>query len=99
MTLSDATDLGDAIRRICQAWCAEQGYTDPFCRNGEWWAYPPNGVMPVPIKTVMDTHCQRPVRLGRVTLFLYPDGSFAPEPERAALDIIPSNECSVNSKL
>ena len=75
--------LGCAIREVCYAWCEEQGYTDPFCRDGEWWAYPPNGVMPVQIKTVIGTNCQRPVRLGNLTLFLYPDGSLAPEPESA----------------
>ncbi|MBF2050103.1 MAG: ABC transporter substrate-binding protein [Elainella sp. C42_A2020_010] len=29
------------------------GYGDPFCRNGEWWAFPPNGVMPVRIRDVL----------------------------------------------
>ena len=86
MTILHYTNLGCAIRGVCHAWCKEQGYTDPFCRNGEWWAYPVNGVMPVQIKTVMGTSCQRPVKLGLLTLFLYPDGSLAPEPE-SALDL------------
>ena len=33
------SDLGSAIHGVCQAWCKEQGYSDPFCRNGEWWAF------------------------------------------------------------
>ncbi|NEO74360.1 hypothetical protein [Moorena sp. SIO3H5] len=86
MTISHYNDLGGAIRGVCHAWCEEQGYSNPFCRNGEWWAYPPNGVMPIQIKTVMGKSCQRPVRIGRLILFLYPDGSLAPEPE-LALDL------------
>ncbi|NEQ86643.1 MAG: hypothetical protein F6K26_43285 [Moorea sp. SIO2I5] len=81
MTISHYNDLGAAIRGVCHAWCEEQGYSNPFCRNGEWWAYPPNGVMPIQIKTVMGKSCQRPVRIGRLILFLYPDGSLGPEPE------------------
>ena len=81
MTIPHYTNLGSAIRGVCYAWCDELGYTDPFCSNGEWWAYPPNGVIPVKIKTVMGTSCQRLVRLGKLTLFLRPDGSLATEPE------------------
>ena len=78
MTVPNFADLGSAIRGVCNAWCEEQGYTDPFCRNGEWWAYPPNGVM--------GSHCQRPVRLGPLTLFLYPDGSVAPELQHSSFE-------------
>ena len=81
MIIPHYTNLGCAIRGVCNAWCKEQNYTDPFCRNGEWWAYPLNGVMPVQIKTVMGKSSQRPVKLGLLTLFLYPDGSLAPEPD------------------
>ncbi len=31
------------------AWLIANGYTDPFRNEGQWWAFPPNGVMPVPI--------------------------------------------------
>jgi len=27
-----------------------KGYTEPFYQDGEWWAFPPNGVMPVALK-------------------------------------------------
>ncbi|MBI4780515.1 MAG: hypothetical protein HY785_04260 [Oscillatoriophycideae cyanobacterium NC_groundwater_1537_Pr4_S-0.65um_50_18] len=31
-------------------WCFENGWTEPFVeRRNEFWAFPPNGVMPVPI--------------------------------------------------
>jgi len=29
--------------------CEEIGYTEPFFQEGRWWAFPPNGVMPVAI--------------------------------------------------
>lgn len=32
-----------------QDWCAFWCYTDPFIHDGQWWAYPPAGVMPVPV--------------------------------------------------
>jgi hypothetical protein len=43
-------DLAAAVRGVCQDWCQRHGYSDPFCRNGEWWAFPPNGVMLVRIR-------------------------------------------------
>ena len=76
-------DLGSAIRGVCQAWCdsasadlsVRNGYSDPFCQDGIWWAFPPNGVMPVRIKTVMEKQSQRLVRIGPMRLMLFPDGS------------------------
>ncbi|QYO62297.1 hypothetical protein [Leptolyngbya sp. 7M] len=72
-------DLATAIRDVCQAWCQQHGYTDPFCRNGQWWAFPPNGVMPIRIRDVLTADdCQAQwVQIGRVSLALLPDGSFA----------------------
>ncbi len=33
-------------------WCVENGWSEPFLeRRNEYWAFPPNGVMPVPIPT------------------------------------------------
>ncbi|NJR65348.1 MAG: hypothetical protein HC772_08595 [Leptolyngbyaceae cyanobacterium CRU_2_3] len=33
-------------------WCAENGWSEPFAqRRNEYWAFPPNGVMPLPIPT------------------------------------------------
>ena len=68
-------DLGSAIRGVCQRWCKESGYSDPFCRDGEWWAFPPNGVMPVRINAVMGDTCQCLVQIGPLMLALFPDGS------------------------
>ncbi|NEQ46824.1 MAG: hypothetical protein F6K00_26095 [Leptolyngbya sp. SIOISBB] len=70
-------DLKSAIWGTCQAWCQAQGYSDPVCRNGEWWAFPPHSVMPVSIKTVMASDSQQWVKIGPVTLALFPDGSLA----------------------
>jgi hypothetical protein len=70
-------DLRSAIQETCFTWCDAHGYSDPFCRNGEWWAFPPQSVMPVRIKTVMGMACQYPVKIGPVTLTIYPDGSLA----------------------
>ncbi|MEM6255079.1 MAG: hypothetical protein AAF821_19355 [Cyanobacteria bacterium P01_D01_bin.156] len=71
------SDLGDAINGVCQDWCEQNGYSDPFRLNGEWWAFPPNGVMPVQIKTVISEDCRYLVRIGSVTVTLLPDGSLA----------------------
>ena len=67
-----------ALESTCHAWCREQGYSDPFCRNGVWWAFPPNGVIPLPINSVMPADWRRTVRIGSLTLDLLPDGSLAP---------------------
>ncbi|MEM9274549.1 MAG: hypothetical protein AAGA80_16535 [Cyanobacteria bacterium P01_F01_bin.143] len=75
MTIPHYPDLGSALRDICFTWCQENGYTDPFLRDGEWWAFPPNGVMPVKVKTVMEKDCQRTIKITNVTLKLFPDGS------------------------
>ena len=69
------SSLGQAIRGVCMTWCEENGYSEPFCRDGEWWAFPPNGVMPIRIKTVIDKDCQCLVRIGPALLMLLPDGS------------------------
>jgi hypothetical protein len=42
------------INRYCikwiEAWCQENGWTDLFVeRRGNYWAFPPGGVMPEPI--------------------------------------------------
>ncbi|MEM8505061.1 MAG: hypothetical protein AAF716_18140 [Cyanobacteria bacterium P01_D01_bin.1] len=69
--------LGDAIRGTCQSWCDREGYSDPFCKDGEWWAFPPEGVMPVRIKSVIDKASCQDVQIGTMTLTLCPDGSIA----------------------
>ena len=75
--LTEATyaDLGSAIRGVCQDWCELNSYSDPFCRDGIWWAFPPKGVMPVRIETVMEEQSQRLVKIGPMRLRLLPDGS------------------------
>ena len=77
ITISHYPNLGAAIRGGCQTWCQAHGYSDPFYRDGEWWAFPPQGVMPVQIKTVMGTTLPYCVQIERVTLQLLPDGSLA----------------------
>jgi hypothetical protein len=37
------------------AWLTNNGYTDPFQNEGKWWAFPPNGVMPVPMREAIAT--------------------------------------------
>lgn len=32
-----------------QEWCLKHGHTEPFLHEGQWWAFPPNGVNPVPL--------------------------------------------------
>lgn len=68
-------DLRSAIQATCRTWCATHGYSEPSCRQGEWWAFPTRGVIPVKIKTVMDITCHYPVKIGPVRLTIYPDGS------------------------
>ncbi|MEM7796816.1 MAG: hypothetical protein AAF579_20470, partial [Cyanobacteria bacterium P01_C01_bin.118] len=68
-------DLGSALRGVCKTWCDQHGYSDPFCCDGVWWAFPPNGVMPVRIKTVMGAQSQRLVKIGPMRVMLLPDGS------------------------
>ncbi|MEM9804860.1 MAG: hypothetical protein AAF959_06235 [Cyanobacteria bacterium P01_D01_bin.56] len=75
MAIPQYSNLGSAIRGVCQTWCDQHGYTDPFCRNGVWWAYPPHGVMPVRVETVMGKQSQRLVRIGPMSLTLFPDGT------------------------
>ncbi|MDB9527634.1 hypothetical protein PN498_16680 [Oscillatoria sp. CS-180] len=77
MTIPQYPNLAAATRSVCQQWCEAYGYSDPFCRNGEWWAFPPHSVMPVSIKTVMAADCRYPVAIGSLTLTIRPDGSFA----------------------
>lgn len=70
-------DLATAMRAVCENWCNVHGFTEPFCRNGEWWAFPPRAVMPVKIKDVMGKNSEAQcVYIGRVSFLLLPDGSF-----------------------
>ena len=33
-------NLKAAAAAVCQRWCQQQGYSDPFYQNGSWWAFP-----------------------------------------------------------
>ncbi|MEL6554558.1 MAG: hypothetical protein AAFQ63_13970 [Cyanobacteria bacterium J06621_11] len=79
MSLPQYANFSDAIRGTCQAWCKDKGYSGPFCQDGEWWAFPPNSVMPVRIRTVMSQSSSCWVRVYSVTLALFPDGSLVRE--------------------
>lgn len=74
--------LGDAIYDVCQAWCKSHGYSDPFCRNGEWWAFPPSGVIPIQIKSVLDDGSEQVVKIGSLELTLFPDGTVSSAPSK-----------------
>jgi hypothetical protein len=41
------------IKHFCddwiREWCQENGWTDLFMEHYEYWAFPPGGVMPLPI--------------------------------------------------
>ena len=66
-----------AIKGVCEKWCQQNGYTEPFCRNGEYWAFPPNGAIPVKIRDIIQTDKRQAqlVCIGRVSFWLLPDGS------------------------
>ena len=75
---STYSNLASAIRGVCEQWCQINGYSDLFIRNGEYWAFPPNGVMPVCLKEAISSKDKygREVKIGRVSIMLMPDGSF-----------------------
>ncbi|MEO1341284.1 MAG: hypothetical protein AAFV28_09115 [Cyanobacteria bacterium J06635_13] len=77
MTLT-YSNLANAIRGVCEQWCEINGYSDLFIRNGEYWAFPPNSVMPVCLKEAIapeEKHAME-VKIDRVSIMLLPDGSF-----------------------
>ena len=75
--MQEYPNLSAAIEAVCQKWCQQNGYTEPFCRNGEYWAFPPNGVIPVKIRDIIQR--EKPeaelVRISHVSFWLLPDGS------------------------
>ncbi|MGD1873006.1 MAG: hypothetical protein ACFB02_08120 [Mastigocoleus sp.] len=72
---SSYPDLNTAISKVSKQWCNETGYSEPFYHNGEMWAFPPDGVIPVKIKDVITQKDCKKVWIGRVSLFILPDGS------------------------
>ena len=87
--LFEYSNLGEAIRGTCREWCCANNYSHPFCQDGEWWAFPSGGVMPVKIKTVMYKACGYWVKIGPMTLALFPDGSLVRDISTLA-DEVPS---------
>lgn len=77
-------DLRAAAAAVCRKWCQQHGYTDSFYLDGSWWAYPPQGVMPVKIRDIINrqqTIAQR-VQIQyysiSLSIALLPDGCIAP---------------------
>jgi hypothetical protein len=55
-------ERGALSANVVQSWCEENGYTEPEIVDGRLWAFPPNGVMPVPISlpAMVDARRQNP---------------------------------------
>lgn len=53
------------IKHFCddwiKEWCQENGWTDLFINRSDYWAFPPNGVMPLPIpkETLLEIKLQK----------------------------------------
>jgi hypothetical protein len=39
------------LHQYIQQWCQENGWTDLFVEQRQFWAFPPNAVLPVPVPT------------------------------------------------
>ncbi len=78
------SNLKAAAAAVCQRWCEQQGYTDRFYQSGSWWAFPPNGVIPVKIHEVIDIEHTKAQRVKikyhstALSIALLPDGCIAP---------------------
>ena len=77
-------NLKAAAAAVCRKWCQQNGYSDSFYQNGSWWAFPPQGVMPVKIHDILNldqTKAQR-VQIKHysttLSITLLPDGCIAP---------------------
>ena len=77
--MTNYPNLSTAIYSVCQQWCQQNGYSDLFCRNGQWWVFPPNAVMPVRLKEAIppEVNYSQEVKIGRVSITLMSDGSIA----------------------
>ena len=73
-----------AAGAVCQRWCEQEGYRDRFYQNGSWWAFPPNGVIPVRIHEIFDLNKTKAQRVQvkhhsiALSIALLPDGCIAP---------------------
>lgn len=36
-------------------WCEATGHTEPFKQENKWWAFPPNGAIPVPVPLAFES--------------------------------------------
>jgi len=37
----------ETCRQFVLEWCKQHGYTEPVLLDDQWWAFPPGGVIPV----------------------------------------------------
>ena len=77
-------NLQAAATAVCRSWCQQHGYSNSFYQDGSWWAFPPQGVIPVKIHDVISfdqTKAQR-VKIKHYSIALsiaiLPDGCIAP---------------------
>ena len=77
-------NLKAAAAAVCSKWCQQHDYTNHFYSNGSWWAFPPQGVMPVKIHDVIDLEKTKARRVQikhysiSLSVALLPDGCIAP---------------------
>jgi hypothetical protein len=77
-------NLEAAAAAVCSKWFQQQGYTGHFYSSGSWWAFPPQGVMPVRIHDVIDLEETKARRVQieyysiSLSIALLPDGCIAP---------------------
>jgi len=57
-------DIQRVYDESLQEWCKANGYSDLVWVDGEWWAFPPGSVIPVPIHDLVKDYVEeRIVRL------------------------------------
>ena len=77
-------NLKAAAEAVCARWCLQEGYTDWFYRQGSWWAFPPQAVMPVKIHDILQLDYTKAQRVQvqyysiALSIALLPDGCIAP---------------------
>ena len=77
-------DLKAAAEAVCEKWCLQEGYSNWFYQQGSWWAFPPQGVMPVKIHDTIEVSRTKALRVQikyysiSLSIALLPDGCIAP---------------------
>jgi hypothetical protein len=51
LRLTDNSD--ECLEEQVKKWCDQNGYSDPQQVDGQWWAFPPNGVMQICIDSML----------------------------------------------